>query len=343
MKEKQKNRPRPHHKTTLADVAARVGVSSMTVSRALSQPGKVKPKTLEKILVAVEELGFVPNHMASALAANQSRIIGLSVPSLSNQVFIDVVSAVQDFFLPKGYQVIIHTYHYSGAQEYEGVQMFMRLQVDAVILIGVDQLMETRKMLEQSGVGVVQLMDITATPLNINIGFSQYHAGRAIAEHLFDTGASKLAFIGARMDSRTLRRLSGFKDVCIEREAWYPALCVTTADKSSLVQGRVLLKKLIAKDEPFDSIFCCNDDLALGVIFECTRANISIPSQFKLVGFNNLEFAQESVPTLTTMGTSRYDMATKGCQVLYEQMEIGVKQELSIEWPMKLYARETTM
>jgi LacI family gluconate utilization system Gnt-I transcriptional repressor len=342
LSEIERNQPKVRRKVTLAEVAARVGVSSMTVSRALSQPEKVKPKTLNKVLSVVDELGFVPNQMASALAANRSRIIGLSVPSLSNQVFIDVVSAVQDFFLPKGYQVVIHTYHYSAAQEFDGVQMFMRLQVDAVILIGVDQRPETVEMLEQSGVGVVQLMDITKTPLNINIGFSQYAAGRTIAEHLFNKGATRLAFLGARMDSRTQRRLSGFQDVCVENNAWHSALCVTTTDKSSLIQGRILFQELLARKESFDALFCCNDDLALGVIFECARANIKIPEQFKLIGFNNLEFAQEAVPSLTTIGTSRYDMATTGCRLLFEQINSGVKKVINIDWPMSLYARETT-
>lgn len=342
MKPKINTLPRLRQKTTLTEVAARAGVSAMTVSRALSQPDKVKPQTLEKILAIVEELGFVPNQMASALAANQSRIIGLSVPSLSNQVFIEVVSAVQDFFIPKGYQVIIHTYHYSPTQEYDGVQMFMRLQADAVILIGVDQLAETRRALEQSGVGVVQLMDITQTPLNINIGFSQSHAGRAIAEHLSSSGATQQAFLGARMDSRTQRRLSGFKDALLEKGEWDERRCVTTTEKSSIAQGRWLFKELLARKVPFDGIFCCNDDLALGVLFECARAKIAIPKQFKLAGFNNLEFAHEVVPSLTTIGASRYAMANKGCELLYEQMIEGTQTNISLDWPMQLYARETT-
>jgi LacI family gluconate utilization system Gnt-I transcriptional repressor len=334
--------PKKRQKATLAEVAARAGVSAMTVSRALSQPNKVKPQTLERILLVVDELGFIPNQMASALAANRSKIIGLSVPSLSNQVFIEVVSAVQDFFLPQGYQVVIHDCHYSSEQEYDGVQMFMRLQVDAIILIGVDQLSKTVASIEQSGIGVVQLMDVTESPLNINIGFSQYQAGRQIAEHFFSKGCTKLAFLGARMDSRTQRRLAGFKSLCIERGAWDEQLCVTTELKSNIGKGKDLFRELQSRGRSFDALFCCNDDLALGVMFECLRAKIEIPRQFRLAGFNNLEFAQETVPSLTSIGTSRYDMAIKACDLLMKQLMTGERRTVSLDWPMTLHVRETT-
>jgi len=333
---------RPLKKATITQVAKAAGVSAMTVSRALATPEKVKAVTLEKILSVVDELGFIPNQMASTLARSKSKIIGLSVPSLSNQVFIDVVTAVQEFFVPRGYQVVIHTYHYSPLQEFEGIQMFMRLQVDAVILSGVDQSAESTRLLTKSGTSVLQIMDKAETPFNINVGFSQQEAAGDIVMHLIEQGCQRIAFLGARMDPRAQRRMAGYQSACEQAGIWQPKLCVTTHLKSSIRQGSALYQELASRGEAFDAVFCCNDDLALGVIFECARSKIELPASFKLAGFNNLEIAEESVPTLTSLGADRYGMAQRGCELLLTQMENGSRDKVQETWPVTLFQRETT-
>ena len=93
----------------LSDVAARAGVSAVTVSRALRKPEMVSDDVRRRIDAAVRELGYVPNYLASALASARTHIIGVVVPSLTNGVFVDYQKALHDAFLPRGFQGLVLT------------------------------------------------------------------------------------------------------------------------------------------------------------------------------------------------------------------------------------------
>src|SRR3954447_6050285 len=101
----------------LSDVAARAGVSAVTVSRALRKPEMVSQDVRRRIDAAVRDLGYVPNYLASALASAKTHLIGVVVPSLTNGVFVDYLRALHDFFLPRGFQVLVLNSRYSLVEE----------------------------------------------------------------------------------------------------------------------------------------------------------------------------------------------------------------------------------
>src|SRR5262249_11268597 len=152
---------------------------------------------------------------------------------------------------------------------------------------------------------IVQIMELGPDPIDMMVGFSHYEAGRAAISHLLAVGFRRIGFLGAQMDPRVQRRLSSYRDAMKAVSLFDPRLIVTTSAPSSATIGAALLGDLLAKVPDCEAVFCANDDLALGALFECQRRHISVPEQIAIVGFNDLEFMASAVPSLTSVRTNR--------------------------------------
>ena len=199
------------NRATLADVASRAGVSPVTVSRAIRHPEMVSEDLRKRIDDAVLSLNYIPNHLASALASTRTQIVGVIVPSLTNGVFDDYLGAIQDVLNPAGIQVLVLNVRYSEIEEEKAIQTLLGYHPEAMIVAGVDQTERSRQMLRNSGVPVVQTMDVTADPIDLNIGLDHTAAGYAAVHYLYDQGHRRIAHLTARQDPRARRRHAGYQ------------------------------------------------------------------------------------------------------------------------------------
>src|SRR5262249_54192221 len=202
---------KPRRRARLSDVASRAGVSAVTVSRALRKPEMVSEDVRRRIDAAVRELGYVRNYLASALASSRTHLIGVVVPSLTNGVFVDYLRALHDAFLPAGFQVLVLNSRYSAEEEERAIATLLGHHAEAMIVAGIDQTERSRRLLEGSGIPVVQTMELADRPIDINIGLSQHDAGFAATRYLLDLGHRKIAHIAARIDFRARRRMEGYQ------------------------------------------------------------------------------------------------------------------------------------
>lgn len=309
---------RDKKRTKLSDVAARAGVSAVTVSRAIRQPGMVSPQLRARIDAAVKELAYIPNRAASTLASSRSNIIGAVVSSLTNGVFADYLRALHDEFHAAGIQVVVLNSRYSQAEEERSIVALLGQHPEAVILTDVDQTPHARHLLEHAGIPVVQTMGLSDNPIDINVGVSQHAAGHAATRHLLDLGHRKIGMIAARLDSRSRARIAGYRSAMEEAGLFSEDLLELTPVASTVKGGGELLNILIARVPGLEALFCGNDDLALGVLFECNRRSIVIPDQLSLIGFNDLEFAASTYPALTSINVPRYEMAKLSADIVLE-------------------------
>jgi LacI family gluconate utilization system Gnt-I transcriptional repressor len=311
----QKQR-RPRSK--LSDVAERAGVSAVTVSRTLRRPEMVSPQLREKIETAIRDLAYIPNRAASALASSRSNIIGVIVSSLTNGVFADYLRALHDMFQPKGFQVMVLNSRYSPLEEEKAIVMLLGQHPEALILTDVDQTPYARELLEHSGVPIIQTMALTDTPIDINIGISQYDAGALATRHLLELGHRRIGIIAARFESRTRQRVAGYVDAMKARGLHDEALVEWSPAPSTVKLGGELLSHLLTRWPDLEAVFCGNDDLALGVLFECARRGIAVPDSLSVVGFNDLEFAANAYPALTTIAVPRHEMGRLSAEIILE-------------------------
>jgi LacI family gluconate utilization system Gnt-I transcriptional repressor len=268
-----------------------------------------------RVELAVRELHYIPNQLASALASSRTGRIGVIVPSLTNGVFDDYLRALHDLLVPAGFQVFVLNSNYVAGREEKAIMTALGQSPEAIILAGIEQTQVARRALAQSGIPVVQTVEIAEDPIDINIGLNHGDAGYAAARHLFELGHRRVGHLSAPLDSRALKRLGGFLQAAKEFEG--VPFVVSSEQASSVALGGSLLAKLL-EAPGISAVFCGNDNLALGAIFECQRRGLSVPRQLSIMGFNDLEFAASVYPSLSTIATPRYEMARRAAEIVLE-------------------------
>lgn len=326
---------------TLNEVARLAAVSPITASRALRGVATVAPDLAEKVRAAALELGYVANPAARALASSCSQTVVVLVPSLSNQLFIETLEAIQDVLSVRGLDVVIGNYHYSPEEEEKLLRNHLVNRPRGILLTGFDRTPASRQMLEASGVPCVHMMELDTERGAYCVGFSQEQAGAAAARHLLSRGRKRLTYMAAQLDPRVLQRGAGFQRVLEDAGMFDPALQVSTPLPSSIGFGSELFARLIKEHPDVDGIFFCNDDLAQGAALEALRLGVRIPEQVALVGFNDLPGSAHMVPRLTSIRTPRQEVGQRAAHLLLGLLE-GVAQHPQIDLGFELVARESS-
>lgn len=328
-------------KTTLASVASHAGVSTMTASRALNQPELVSQAVRTRVELAVAELGYVPNRAARALASAHSNVIMVLVPSLSNAVFTAVLEGIQDAVESGNYQLLIGNTRYSDAEEEKLLGIYLQSNPDGILLSGLSHSPRVEQMLATCGVPVVSMMDLASEPSQLSVGFSQFEAGHTMTRYLIDKGYKRIGFIGAQLDERTLRRAAGYRKAMEDAGLADARLETMVADPSTIALGAELLGRMLAAAPDCDAIFCCNDDLAHGAIYQCQRRGIAVPEQLAICGFNDLPASAWMKPSVTTIGTPRYRIGYEAATLLRSVINGATPPVSQIDLGFTLMARES--
>lgn len=327
---------------TIADVARKAGVGAITVSRALREPDRVSEDLRHAIQAAVEELGYVPDPNARALASARTEVFGVLVPSLTNNVFAEVVRGIYDSLSHGPFRIQLGNTHYSGLEEERLLHLFLGQKPAALIISGIDQTTISRRLLEAAGCPVVQIMETGPDPVDMMIGFSHFEGGKAAANHLIEAGYRKIGFIGARMDPRSQRRLAGYRTAVEAAGLFDPRLVTTTPVPSSVSLGRELFRDALAKMPSLDAVFCNNDDIALGVLFECHRASIVVPKTIGIIGFNDLDMMQVAFPSLSSVRTPRYETGRRSVAMALAAIAGERPQQHVVDLGFEVMRREST-
>lgn len=329
-------------KVTLKDVAALVGVSEMTASRALRQHRDVSETTRLKVLEAVKALGYVPNRAASMLSSRSSRIIPMIVPSLRNTVFLDVIAGAQEVIDGQGYQMMLLNSQYSPEKEMEAVSTVLAWSPAALILSGVDHAPGTHELLRGVDFPVIETMDIADDAIDICVGFSHYRAGSDMAHYMLGKGYRSFAFCGSRMeaDIRGMKRYRGFRRALAEKGLGEPKFLDLEHRFEDLARGRGF-EEILEECGGLDCIYFSNDDLAVGALLTCRRLGIDVPDRIALAGFNDLAVGRLTVPGLTTSRAPRYEIGLAAARCAMDGIEGREIESRTIDLGCELVPRES--
>lgn len=304
---------------TLDDVARLAGVSGNTVSRVIRNKGSIATATRARVHAAIETLGYVPNRAAGSLASSSSMIIGVILPSLSNIVFPEVLRGIHAGLAGTPYQPMIGVTDYDLVKEQQLIASLLAWQPAAIITTGFDHTDSARRMLEGSSVRVGELMDIDGAPIDIAVGLSHRMAGKAMAQRLLERGYKRVGYVGH--DSTTDRRANArYIGLCEGlSEAGYALVAEErNADASSTLAGRATLRRLLGQGIELDAVAFSNDDMAVGGFMHCLAAEISVPGQLALIGFNGLEIGQSLPKRLSTILSNRFAIGKTAVEMLLE-------------------------
>ncbi|MGL4713426.1 MAG: gluconate operon transcriptional repressor GntR [Shewanella sp.] len=324
---------------TLQDVAEQVGVTKMTVSRYLKNPARVAQDTQEKIAIALETLGYIPNRAPEILAQATSRAIGVLVPSLTNQVFAEVLRGIENVAGQRGYQTMLAHYGYQLELEEERVASLLSYNIDGLLLSESYHTARTVRMIETAGIPVIEMMDSVSPSMQQCVGFDNSAAAYEMVKTMIAQGHRHIAYLGARMDVRTQLKMRGYE--LAMQEAQLTPLAMTTNEASSFSLGASLLQQTLAQYPYVDSFFCTNDDLAAGVIFECQRQGIKVPEQIGVAGFHGHDIGQSMTPKLASIITPRKEIGRIAATELLDRLTGKPMQESVIDLGYRIDLGET--
>ncbi len=302
----------------MEDVAKSAGVSLVTVSRVVNQPDKVAPATLRTVRHVIQQMGFVPNLTAGSLASHRSRIIAVIVPTIANSIFADTVEGLSQLLEPAGYQLLLGQSNYDLSEEARLIETFLGRRVDGLVLTGVDHAQSVRARLKVASLPVIETWDLSAAPIDQLVGFSNRDAGLSAARYLIAKGYRHLAYLGGT-EARSARRLEGFQAAVYD--AGLPQVVSTTLPVPSAIRDAgYALAQLRLKHPEIEAVFCANDMLAAGVLFECQRRGWAVPAQLAIMGFADLPIAAATVPGLTSVQVHSRQIGTRAAQLLLSRL-----------------------
>lgn len=307
-----------HKRPTLQDIATHLGITKMTVSRYLRNPSTVAASTRQKIAMAIEEFGYIPNRAPDILSNAKSRAIGVLVPSLTNQVFADVIKGIEMITDNAGYQTMLAHYGYSESKEEQRIESLLSYNVDGLILSENHHTERTRKMLEIANIPVIEIMDCSEVGIQQAIGFDNVSAAQSMVETMINRGYRHIVYFSARMDKRTKLKMQGYEQA-MKRHGLEPHSLITEVP-SSFSLGSEQLRQTLEKYPETNGIFCTNDDLAIGAIFECQRLGIRIPQEMAIAGFHGHDVGQSMTPQLATVVTPRLEIGQRAAQELLDRL-----------------------
>jgi len=337
-----KNGSRSKGRVTLSDVAKVVDVSAITVSRALNDPEKVNPKLRLRIEQAVAELNYVPNRAARSLATNSTQTLAVVIPTISNTVFSNVLKGIYDHTTVHNYEVLFANTYYSLQNEEKVIAKLLAQHPDGIITTGLDISERSKAILLSANIPLVQIMEVgTGEVIDMSVGFSHYDAGASMAQYLIGQGYRNIGFIGAQMDFRSQRRMQGFLSKLADAGLETDKYLLTTTTPSDIKLGGQLLADLLTKQPDVEAIFCNNDDLAYGAIFECQRRKLRIPEQIAIAGFNDLDASASINPSLTTVKTPLYEIGRSAAELLINRLKGRPNLSKTLDLGFELIARDS--
>lgn len=313
-----RKRRAPADSVRMEDVARAAGVSAITVSRALNAPEKLSAATLRAVRTAIERLRYVPNLTAGSLASSRSRTVAVIVPTVNSSIFSDTIDGVAQALAAHRYQLLLGQTNYRIEEENALVRAFLGRRVDGLVLTGVNHARGVRSSILRAGIPVVETWDLSKRPIHLLVGFSNHDAGLAAGRYLLGKGHAQLGYIGGT-DDRSLARLQGFREAA--REAGAAGVASTlVAVPAEPADGGEALARLLSAASPPRAVFCSNDMIAAGALFECARRRIVVPRDLAIMGFADLPIAASIEPRLTSMQVRAREMGLRAGQMLMARL-----------------------
>lgn len=327
---------------SIKDVANHASVAVGTVSNVLNYPDRVSQRTKERVLRAIDELGFVRNDAARQLRAGQSRTIGLIVLDVGNPFFTSVVRAAEDAAALQGSAVLLGDSGHDASRESNYIDLFQEQRVQGLLISPVGDVTDRLDQLRERGVPTVLVDRLADDSKYSSVSVDDDAGGYLAARHLLDTGRRRLAFVGGPTSIRQVAdRLQGAQRAVKEEPD--ATLEVLDSDGQTVLAGRSVGNRLVERGDKPDGIFCANDLLALGVMQSLTMTHtFRIPEDIALIGYDDIDFAVSAVVPLSSIRQPTEALGRTAIQLLAEEHESEGTKHRSVVFTPELVVRQST-
>lgn len=328
---------------TIYEVARRAGVSTATVSRVLSRPDVVAPYTRQRVMRAVDSLGYAPNAVAKNLRTLRSGKLLVTVPDIANPFFALILQGIEDTALREGYSVLLGDTQHDEQREERYAMMLKRKEADGLIFLG-HRLPRAAAALVSSARGAAPV--VNGCEFNPDLGVPSVHIDNTRAasdamEHLYALGHTRIGVVTGPLVSPLSRdRLQGATARARTRRA--ERLMIVMHGDFSIESGTMAAERLLTRRERPTAIFCFNDEMAIGVLDAARRLGVRVPGELSVVGFDDIRFARYMDPPLTTVAQPMREIGERTVRLLLEIITGATAMPLSITLPHTLVVRGST-
>jgi DNA-binding LacI/PurR family transcriptional regulator len=314
-------------RVTLQEVANYAGVGTMTVSRALRTPEQVSDKLREKIEQAVEELGYIPNRAAGALASGHSNTVAVLIPSLTDKASSSFMQSLQQVLNKNEFQLLLGCHEHNQHKEAEILMTLLQSNPAALVIFGSQLADKTHQTLEKVNIPTINVVGSPFPEVDITLEASFFEAAHKLTDHLLDKGYKHIGFIGAHMENRLQRQqLNGWHRAMLGRYQNSDQV-ITTPEAASLQFGRYALTEMLLRQPELDAVICSHEEIALGMMFECQRRLLKIPGSIAIACLDGSDSCDQTHPTLTSVRIDYQKMGKEAGKLLIELLNEEREQD----------------
>jgi LacI family transcriptional regulator len=308
--------------SSVKDVARLAGVSLGTVSNVLNRPELVRPGTRQRVLDAIEQLGFVRNEGARALRAGRSRTIGFVVLDMSNPFFTDVASGAEECAEESGRMLLVCNSAEASARERRHLALLEEQRVQGILITPVGQNDGVIDELIKRGTSIVLVDRKSGQANRCSVAVDDHVGGRLATDHLLAQGHRRIAFVGGPFSIQQVTDRHYGAATAMAEAGLGASLRVVETSSLSIDQGKVAAQQLLAlpaRSRP-TAAFCANDLLALGFLQEMTRTAFRVPEDMALIGYDDIVYAAEAAVPLSSVRQPRELLGRTGAELLIEEI-----------------------
>jgi LacI family transcriptional regulator len=321
-------------KITLKIIAKTLGISVGTVSKALKDYPDISEKTKRKVKSLVESLNYTPNSFAQSLRAQESKIVGLIIPSIVHYFFSNVINGVLNAASEKGYLVIILQTEESYENEKKQLQLLVKKNIDGILLSLSDKTVryDHIKQVINEGIPVV-LYDKTSKSVNCSkVLIDDKKAAFNATAYLIKTGCKRIAHVrGPLKPQTTIDRFMGYRKALETYNIPFDKSLVYVSEELSYENGYNLTDQIIDDHSDLDGVFAFTDLVATGVLTKLKERGVDVPNKVSVIGFSNWFLSKITSPTLSTIDQPGYEMGLKAFDLLHKEIN-QIKKGLPINY-----------
>ncbi|MHC8517754.1 LacI family DNA-binding transcriptional regulator [Sporosarcina sp. ITBMC105] len=328
---------------TIKDVSKLAGVSVATVSRYLNKNGYVSQQAADAIAEVIDKLNYKPNNIARSLAGMKTATIALMVPDILNPFFPEVARATEDAANAYDYTLILCNTDNNPEKEQKYIETLIHKQVDGIIISSYTIKPEQLEHLQKRKIPVILMDNHLSGSSIVSLMSNNFNGGKLATGHLQNQGCRKIAHICGPIHITSSReRTNGYEVIAKQLDSFTPSL-IAYSD-FTVKGGYRAMQELIQKHPDLDGVFASNDLMAAGAIKALQEANLSVPTDVKVIGFDGIQMEMMS-PEISTVAQPIYEIGKTAVDTLVKlingdpietytqtfEVELQVKQSTSIQ------------
>lgn len=340
----QPGKKRLSNAITIAQVAELADVSKATVSRVLNKSKLVDSQTREIVVKAMEKLNYQPNMIARHLRRQETKLIGIILPDISNSFYSKVLKGIEEIAYSLEYDVVLMNTNYSEAREEKSLKTLLERRAEGFCFMCHRLTDEKIQKLENIGLPYVMVSRTVTGYSHIPfVNIDNQLGGYDATKYLISLGHKKIGIIAGPGDDECSSegRLLGYYQALSEMNIRVDSNYVKEGN-FSFARAEMLARQILNLNNPPTAIFAISDETAIGVIRAAIDLGYRVPNDLSVIGFDNLELAKFYYPSLTTIAQPMVELGRKSVRILTNIIEKKPNDEIQVILPHKLIVREST-